>query len=78
MKSKRTFLCRLLLLVALQLWSSGCVNRGYVGADINYGPRPWFGDGPWLDGGGWYARGRDEGRGGDRVDIDLHPPGFRR
>jgi hypothetical protein len=74
MKTKHRILFGLILLAAMQLWFTGCVTRGYVGADVNYGPRPWFGDGPWMDGGGWYGRGG----GGGRVDIDIHPPGFRR
>ena len=74
MKPTRKILLGLLLLLAMQIWSTGCVGPGYVGADINYGPRPWFGDGPWLDGGGWYGRGG----GGGRVNVDIHPPGLRR
>jgi hypothetical protein len=46
----------------------GCV------ADVGGGYRgggPWYHDGPWIDGPGWGAP-----RGG--VQVDIHPPGFRR
>jgi len=63
MKTKHRLLFGLIALAAMPYLPTGCVASGYVGADVNYGPRPWFGDGPWLDGG---------------VRIDVHPPGFRR
>ena len=64
MKNWKRLLFETLALLALQIALAGCVAE--VGG--GYHDRgPWFHDGPWMDGGP---------RGG--VNIDVHPPGFRR
>ena len=61
---KRNFL-RTLAWFGLFFGLAGCV------AEVG-GGGPWYHDGPWMDGPGW-------GRGPvGSVNIDVHPPGFRR
>jgi hypothetical protein len=77
MKNLKKILLGTLVLFGLQFGLGGCVAE--VGGPGYYGGGPWYHDGPWLDGGGW-GRGddrRDDGPRG-RVDVDIHPPGFRR
>jgi hypothetical protein len=70
MKNIKKILLGTLVLFSLQFGLGGCVAE--VGGRGYYGGGPWYHDGPWLDGGGW-------GRGpAGHVDIDIHPPGFRR
>ncbi|HSY53604.1 MAG TPA: hypothetical protein VNW23_06990 [Opitutaceae bacterium] len=75
MKNIKKILLGTLVLFSLQFGLGGCVAEveggGYYGD-------PWYHDGPWLDGGGWdHDRGRRDYGPHDRVDIDIHPPGFR-
>jgi len=70
MKHFKKILLGTLVLLGLQWGPMGCV--GEVGGGGYYREGPWYHDGPWMDGGRW--------GGGPRVgvDIDVHPPGFRR
>jgi len=70
MKNIKTLLLGTLVLFGLQFGLGGCVAE--VGGPGYYDGGPWYHDGPWMDGGRWGGGPR----GG--VDIDLHPPGFRR
>jgi len=59
------------LLAGLQFWLVGCVAD--VGGPVYYRHEDhWYHDGPWMDGDRWGGGPR----GG--VDIDIHPPGWRR
>ena len=71
MKNIKKILLSTLVLFSLQFGLGGCVvdGGGYYHDD-----GPWYHDGPWLYGDGW---GGDR-RGGGHIDIDIHPPGFRR
>jgi hypothetical protein len=81
MKNLKKILLGTLVLFSLQFGLGGCVAE--VDGGGYYGDGPWYHDGPWLYGGGWGGGERRDGerhddgpRGG--VDIDIHPPGFRR
>jgi hypothetical protein len=69
MKPIKKILLFTLVLSGLQFWLGGCVAE--VGGRGHYGG-PWYHDGPWMNGGRWGGGPRG------RVDIDIHPPGFRR
>ena len=79
MKNLKKFLLSTLVLFSLQFGLGGCVVDG---GGYYHDEGPWYHDGPWLYGDGWGG----ERRGGDRrddeprghIDVDIHPPGFRR
>jgi len=71
MKNISKILLFALVLSGLHFGLAGCVAE--VGGGGYYrGGGPWYHDGPWMDGGRWGGGPRG------RVDIDIHPPGFRR
>jgi hypothetical protein len=70
MKNITKHLVSALVLSGLLFGLVGCI--GYVGGGGHYAGGPWYHDGPWMDGPGW------GGGPGGHVDIDIHPPGFRR
>jgi hypothetical protein len=71
MKNTKKFFFSLLVLFSLQFGLGGCIVDG---GGYYHDEGPWYHDGPWLYGDGW---GRDRGPRG-HIDIDIHPPGFRR
>jgi hypothetical protein len=74
MKNIKKILLGTLVLFSLQFGLGGCIvdGGGYYRDE-----GPWYHDGPWLYGDDWGDRRRgDEPRG--HIDVDIHPPGFRR
>jgi hypothetical protein len=70
MKDIKKNLLSALVVFVLQFGLFGCVAE--VGGGGYYREGPWYHDGPWMDGPGWNGGPRGH------VDIDIHPPGFRR
>lgn len=70
MKDIKKILPGTFILLGLISGLIGCVAE--VGGPGYYRGGPWYHDGPWMDGGRWGGGPRGN------VDIDIHPPGFRR